>query len=81
MIIIYSFIINLLLLLSPFILIYRLLKSKEHKTRFLEKISLNLKKKRNGKLIWFHAVSVGELLSIIPLIEKIEKNKKYLKYL
>ena len=45
MIIIYSFIINLLLLLSPFVLIYRLLKSKEHKTRFLEKISLNLKKK------------------------------------
>ena len=76
MIIIYSFIINLLLLLSPFVLIYRLLKSKEHKTRFLEKISLNLKKKSNGKLIWFHAVSVGELLSIIPLIEKIEKNKK-----
>ena len=76
MIIIYSFIINLLLLFSPFVLIYRLLKSKEHKTRFLEKISLNLKKKSNGKLIWFHAVSVGELLSIIPLIEKIEKNKK-----
>ena len=27
-----------------------------------------------GKLIWFHCSSVGELLSIIPLIEKLESN-------
>ena len=27
-------------------------------------------------MIWFHAVSVGELISIIPLVKKLEKNKK-----
>ena len=76
MIIIYSFLINLLLIFSPFVLVYRLFKNKEHKTRFLEKLSFNLKKRENGKLIWFHTVSVGELLSIIPLIEKIENNNQ-----
>ena len=33
------------------------------------------KKKKNGNLIWFHGSSVGELLSIIPIIEKFEKKK------
>ena len=32
--------------------------------------------RRKGNLVWLHAASVGELMSIIPLISKIEKNKK-----
>ena len=46
MIIIYSFLINLLLIFSPLFLVYRLFKNKEHKTRFLEKLSFNLKKEK-----------------------------------
>ena len=32
--------------------------------------------RKKGKLVWFHGASVGELQSIIPLLEKLEKNKK-----
>ena len=31
---------------------------------------------KNGKLIWFHGASVGELYSIMPVLEKLEKNKR-----
>ena len=74
----YKFISNIFLLLSPLIIIFRILKEK--------KIQLDLKKdmdiallKCKGKLIWFHCCSVGELLSIIPLIEKL-KRKKLIKF-
>ena len=33
-------------------------------------------KKKNKKKIWIHAASVGELMSIVPVIRKLEKNKK-----
>ena len=76
MLIIYRFLINLIFLLSPLILILRLLNKKEDVRRFKEKFCIFSKKRNSGKLIWFHGASVGEIHSIIPLIEKLEKNKK-----
>jgi 3-deoxy-D-manno-octulosonic-acid transferase len=76
MLIIYRILINITLILSPIILIFRLLKKKEDPKRFKEKFCFFTEKKNKGKLIWFHGASVGELQSIIPLIEKFEKNKK-----
>ena len=71
--IIYSFLVYIIIVLSPLIIIFRIFKNKENPKRFLEKFSLNKKKRFKGKLIWFHCSSVGEFLSIVPLIQNFEK--------
>tara|TARA_B100001029_G_scaffold174194_1_gene174012 strand:+ start:459 stop:1715 length:1257 start_codon:yes stop_codon:yes gene_type:complete len=75
MLIFYRLLTGLILILSPIILAIRLLKKKEDPKRFKEKFCFFSEKKNNGKLIWFHGASVGELQSIVPLVEKFDKNK------
>ena len=72
---IYQLILTFIVILSPVIIFLRIIKNKEDKKRFIEKYSLPSKKRKNGKLIWFHGASVGELLSIIPIIKIYEKKK------
>ena len=68
-------------LFYPFSFIYlffRILNKKEHPKRYKEKLSkINIKRDK-GFLIWFHVASVGEAMSILPLIENFE-NDKYIK--
>ena len=78
---IYRLLINIILILSPIIIIFRLIKGKEDLKRFKEKFCFFSINKDKGKLIWFHGASVGEIQSIVPLIEKIEKNKNIKKIL
>jgi len=70
----YQTLITILLIFSPLIIFFRILKKKEDKKRYKEKFCFPSKKRTNGNLIWFHSSSVGELLSILPLIQKLEKN-------
>lgn len=71
----YNLLISIVIFLSPLIIFYRILKRKEDPKRFLEKFGFMQKKRGSGNLIWFHCSSVGEFLSIVPLIEKFEKDK------
>ena len=73
---IYKVLINIVFLFSPLIVLIRLIKRKENIKRFVEKFGFFTKKRVSGKLIWFHGASVGEIQSIIPLIERLEKDRK-----
>ncbi len=71
---IYQLIISIIIFFSPFIIIFRIINGKEDKIRFKEKFCFFSKKNKYQKLIWFHGSSVGELMSIIPIISEYEKN-------
>ena len=66
-------------LLYPFLLILIFIRkyfNKEHHIRYKEKVffsHFNVNRKDETKLIWFHAASIGEFKSIVPIIEGLIK--------
>ncbi len=77
----YRIFINLILFLSPLIILIRIIKKKEDPNRFKEKIGFFKRNDKKGKLIWFHGASVGEIQSIVPMLEKLEKSNQIKKIL
>ena len=74
MLFVYRILINIIFFLSPIIIIYRILNKKESLKRFKEKFCFFSNLKKKGNLVWFHGASVGELQSIVPILEN-SKNK------
>jgi len=57
-------------------LYFRKLRKKEDPTRYKEKLSKIDTPRGDGFLIWFHMASVGEAMSILPLIENCIEEEK-----
>ena len=68
-------------LIYPFLIILIFLRKifkKEDSKRYKEKLfphSFDVNKDKNSRLIWFHTASIGELKSILPIIEELDKQK------
>lgn len=84
MILIYKFLTNFFFPIFVLLIFFRKFFKKEDKVRYKEKIfpsHFRAHEKSKNKLIWFHASSVGELKSILPLVKEINKENKNFEFL
>ena len=84
MILLYRILTTLLYPLFVILIYLRKFYKKEDLRRYKEKIfssHFSVDKKNNKKLIWLHAASIGELKSIIPIINQLNRNYKKLEFL
>lgn len=61
--------------LAPRLLDTRVRKGKEDPMRVTERLGIASLRRPQGPLVWLHGVSVGEALSILPLAERIKKDR------
>ena len=72
----YKFLTYLFFPFAPIYLNFRKFRKKEDQKRYKEKLSIINILRKDGFLVWFHVASVGEAMSIIPLIDSLNKEKK-----
>ena len=61
---------------SHIYLFFRKIKKKEHQSRYKEKLSQIKTRRPEGFLLWCHVASVGEAMSILPLLEHFKEEQK-----
>ena len=61
---------------APIYLYFRKIRKKEDSIRYKEKLSKINIERGEGFLIWFHVASVGEAMSILPLIDRCIEEEK-----
>ena len=84
MIFLYKTLTNICYPLFIIFIYYRKILKKEDPLRYKEKILFShfkVNRENNSKLIWFHAASIGELKSIIPIINELNKRYKKTEFL
>tara|TARA_B100000029_G_scaffold443129_1_gene461982 strand:- start:926 stop:2194 length:1269 start_codon:yes stop_codon:yes gene_type:complete len=67
--VLYNFLIKIFYLPYCFVIFIRIFLGKEHKSKFKEKIFPKKINRPDGFLFWFHVASMGELISIFPIID------------
>jgi len=77
----YKFLTYLFYPVAPIYLYFRKLRKKEDHIRYKEKLSKINISRNDGFLIWIHVASVGEAMSILPIIESFVEEKEINKIL
>ena len=74
----YSILLLLFYIPYSIIIFLRIFLNKEHKSKFKEKLFSKKIQRPDGFLFWFHVASLGELNSILPIVDYyLKKNGKY----
>ena len=79
--VLYNFLIVVFYLPYLFFVFYRKIINKEHTTKFKEKILPKKVARPDGYLFWFHVASIGELNTILPIIDFFLNKDKKLNFL
>ena len=74
----YSILLFIFYIPYSIIIFFRIFLNKEHKSKFKEKLFYKKIQRPDGFLFWFHVASLGELNSILPIVNHyLKKNEKF----